>query len=547
MSSKFSHGYALLIGVGECANSDWSLPVTVKDMQALRSVLTDPLMCGYHDDSAHIKLLHDHDATKQAILDGLGWLAEQTSADDEATAIVFYSGHGGLDQNTGSYFLLPHETDPSNIASSVLFAEAFTEALRSVTAKRLLVFFDCCHAAGMATSKDGIFLNLPSGYFQGAMPKGLVEELKQGEGRAVFSSSTNLQKSWIMRNGQLSIYTYHLIEALYGAGNRPGDTVVRLSNLMNHLGASVQQSARKAWNREQTPFFDATTEDFPVALLCGGKGLSSGGFMPTEAARRIGNLLPGISTGGSAQTAGLCQTLAHSFENPFGPLNGRITDLQKVFDRKREVKDALEFLKAGSSIVFLGNDGVGRSTLLTLLMDRVSDELGWDTIYLDMQMVLDEDGFYDELCKRLGVASARGYRLVRALKSRGRHILLALDEVDKMSWDGFTRNMRSELRGLTDVDDAPLKLALAARTPLDRLFPDSEGDTSPLAGICMQIEVRPWDPDHAEGFLLERLKETSVAFSASEMKQLLQDSRGMPKLLMYLAFNLYRQKQRQEL
>ena len=35
MTNIFSHGYALLIGVGRCAYDPWSLPVTVRDMQAL--------------------------------------------------------------------------------------------------------------------------------------------------------------------------------------------------------------------------------------------------------------------------------------------------------------------------------------------------------------------------------------------------------------------------------------------------------------------------------------------------------------------------------
>ncbi len=35
MANLFAHGYALLIGVGESAYPKWSLPVTVKNMQAL--------------------------------------------------------------------------------------------------------------------------------------------------------------------------------------------------------------------------------------------------------------------------------------------------------------------------------------------------------------------------------------------------------------------------------------------------------------------------------------------------------------------------------
>ena len=77
MTQRFDHGYALLIGVGQSAYPTWLLPITVKDVQALPAALTDPDLCGYPDDDAHIRFLNNAGATRQAILDGLAWLAGQ--------------------------------------------------------------------------------------------------------------------------------------------------------------------------------------------------------------------------------------------------------------------------------------------------------------------------------------------------------------------------------------------------------------------------------------------------------------------------------------
>jgi len=286
MTDLFSHGYALLVGVGESAYPKWSLPVTVRDMEALRDVLTDPGLCGYPSDAGHVRLLYDAGATRQAILDGLVWLAQQSATDEDATVIVFYSGHGWLDEATGRYYLLPHDVEPFNLTASALPAEMFTAALRQVHARRLLVFVDSCHAGGMASAKDAATVKLPDGFSQAALPKSLAEELKQGAGRAVFSSSTDAQKSWVRPDDAMSLYTFHLIEALQGAGNRPGDTEVRVSNLMNHLGKAVPESALTLCQAEQTPFFDAATEDFPVAKLRGGKGLPKGGWAEIQEGTR---------------------------------------------------------------------------------------------------------------------------------------------------------------------------------------------------------------------------------------------------------------------
>ncbi len=307
MSDRFTHGYALLVGVGESAYSPWSLPVTVRDAQALRAILTDPGACGYPDDADHVQLLHDAGATRRAILDGLAWLAEQAAADEQATAVVYYSGHGWLDQAGGDYYLIAHDVAPFDVAGSALAARAFSEAIRRIAARRLLVIVDCCHAEGMAAAKDEPAALLPAGLAAAAAPKGLVEDLKRDEGRAVFTSCRGGQRSWVRPDGAMSVYTHHLLEALQGAGSRPGDAVVCLSNLMGHLGRAVPDSARRLCGAEQTPFFDTATEDFPVAVLRGGKGLPAGGWeaVQPEAERAIERLYQATVRGSGAAAQGL--------------------------------------------------------------------------------------------------------------------------------------------------------------------------------------------------------------------------------------------------
>ena len=77
----------------------------------------------------------------------------------------------------------------------------------------------------------------------------------------------------------MSVYTYHLIEALQGANNRPGETTVKLSDLMNYLGKAVPESARKLCTAEQVrTSITMRRTDFPIALVRGGKGLPAGGW-----------------------------------------------------------------------------------------------------------------------------------------------------------------------------------------------------------------------------------------------------------------------------
>jgi hypothetical protein len=274
----FEHGYALIVGVGRAAYPPWSLPTTAQDAAALAASLVDPGLCGYPADADHVRLLRDDGATRPAIRQGLAWLAQQAAADRDATAVLYFSGHGWVDQASGAYYLLPHDVKPFDIPGSALAGQELAAALRGIPAPRLLVFVDSCHAAGMATAKDAPQLELPNQFAQAALPKGLADVLKQGQGRAVFASSRGEQRSWVRPDGSLSLYTYHLLEALAGAGCRPGDSVVRLSNLVAHLSRTVAESAATLCHAEQTPYYDWSTEDFAVALARGGKGVPDGGW-----------------------------------------------------------------------------------------------------------------------------------------------------------------------------------------------------------------------------------------------------------------------------
>ncbi|MGV0105024.1 ORC1/DEAH AAA+ ATPase domain-containing protein [Nostoc sp. DSM 114160] len=228
--------------------------------------------------------------------------------------------------------------------------------------------------------------------------------------------------------------------------------------------------------------------------------------------------------------------------NPFIPQHGRIEDPQQFFDRKREISRVFEVLNSNSSVALIGEEGIGKSSLLWVICQQAKNylQLPREPVFLDLNNgVHDEDEFYFALCDKIGIPESKGYRLTRNLQNK--KVLLAIDNLGKLIENGFTRQVRDQLRGLAEGRDASLRLILAASEPLDKLFNDSQdnGKTSPLAGICQEENIKPWDEISARHFITSRLAKTSVSFTEEEIIQLIQQSGGHPRKLMQSCYQTY--------
>jgi ABC-type dipeptide/oligopeptide/nickel transport system ATPase component len=202
-----------------------------------------------------------------------------------------------------------------------------------------------------------------------------------------------------------------------------------------------------------------------------------------------------------------------------------------------------EVLNTGSSVALIGEEGMGKSSLLWAICQQAKNRLqpSRQSVFLDLNYIDNEEDFYSALCHEVGIAECTGYLLTRNLKAHKNKVLLALDNVGKMTWQGFTRGVRDKLRGLAEGSNAPLKLILAATEPLNDLFNDShdDGKTSPLAGICQEEHIQLWNETTMRDFIASRLAASSVRFTEEEIVQLVAQSRGHPRELMQRCNKIY--------
>ncbi len=233
--------------------------------------------------------------------------------------------------------------------------------------------------------------------------------------------------------------------------------------------------------------------------------------------------------------------------NPFIPLSGKISDSNLIFGRDKEIREIFEILNSGGGVALIGDKGSGKSSLLSAIEKQTSSKLYFERkpVYLNMSNVYDEQDFYIAICDSADIKVQdnivlRGNNFYRIVKNH--RLLLILDDPDKIAWDGFTNQVRRQIRALaSEGNNSPFRLVVAARKSLKQLFADS-GQDSPFEEICQEILVKPWQDFVIKDLIQTRLQHNLIVFTEFEIRQIITESKGYPYQVMKLCNQLYREK-----
>jgi Caspase domain len=150
------------------------------------------------------------------------FLASATRRD---TLLVYYSGHGLLDES-GELFLCTRDTRSNKLWSTAVKASDVRGMMDRSAAGTTVVLLDCCH----------------SGRFKG----GDIPASLSGRGRFVVTSSRSaeLANDAHVRN-HASLFTHHVAEGIVnGAEDHDGDGVITLSELYDYVLAALAAEGR---------------------------------------------------------------------------------------------------------------------------------------------------------------------------------------------------------------------------------------------------------------------------------------------------------------
>jgi hypothetical protein len=237
--------FALIIGISRYKNNLKGIPnlkYADEDARAIYDFLQKPTGGGFAREN--MLLLQNEQATTATVREALTQFVTRASEND--LLLIFFAGHGAPDPfYPQNLYLITYDTNFAEMEQTALaMANVGKFVEQNVRSKRVVMFFDACHSAGLSTggTRD-LANNLANLYLQ--------KLLYAQDGRAIITSSdvneaSRESQKWGNGHG---VFTYYLLEGLKGNADTNGDRLVSVGELFRY----VQQKVRQDTKLQQNP------------------------------------------------------------------------------------------------------------------------------------------------------------------------------------------------------------------------------------------------------------------------------------------------------
>ena len=239
-------GVAVIVGNREYTNPDVpQVSFAHRDADAFRRYVVDVL--GY--DPANILDLRDASQAEMEAAFGNersheGLLWRYLDPDGGSAVVVFYSGHGVPGLKDGRGYLLPTDADPDTAEINGYPIDLLYGNLAKLAeAESVWVFLDACFSG---SSHRGMLVRAASpASVTPSLPVGVAERVT-----LLTAASGDQVASWDEEAGH-GLFTHHLLDALYGAGDGDDDGSVTAQEAKAYLDRHMTRAARRIYGRHQ--------------------------------------------------------------------------------------------------------------------------------------------------------------------------------------------------------------------------------------------------------------------------------------------------------
>ena len=232
--------FAVLIGIEQYRQQLPKVEFASHDAQIMREYLVNTL--GYPEEN--VVTLINQNATKTDIEKYIErWLPNHV--DKNSSVFVFYSGHGAPNAKTNEGYLVPYDGDPTFLEVTGYPLKRLYEQLGQLVSKENFVVLDSCFSG----------TGVRSVVAKGTRPIVIMTEspsLLSGK-TVVLSASAGNQVSNTYSSKGHGLLTYFFLKGLRGEADKNQDKIIDVQELFAYITPSVEGTARREYNNEQTP------------------------------------------------------------------------------------------------------------------------------------------------------------------------------------------------------------------------------------------------------------------------------------------------------
>jgi hypothetical protein len=175
------------------------------------------------------------------------------NATDNDLVLVYYSGHGKLDQH-GTLYLAASDTAVEMLPPTAVSSEDIRNFIRDCTVRSVVVVLDCCFSGAV---KRGLEKGA-----SGDQAAAALQSLK-GEGIFYLTASTDVQLAEEKEGDQYSLLTKHIIAGIAeGRADSDDDGLISF----NELRTYVQQEVRREGSQQPRSWVLDVEGDVTIAL-----------------------------------------------------------------------------------------------------------------------------------------------------------------------------------------------------------------------------------------------------------------------------------------
>ena len=239
--------YAVLIGVNNYAEDPDNLPALrcpENDARGLFTALSDPEIGGFS--AGNIQMYAGED--NQNVLMGIASCLGQATRDD--LVLIYYSGHGKLDQNNRLHLATSNTTTNLLGVSSIPVATV-KRLVDESSSEKIIWILDCCYSGQVGEQ------------FKGGDVGTELQIASGGKGTYIITASTGIQVAKEQDGDDYSLFTKHLLEGLQdGHADQSQSGLITVDDLYRYTRDKVVQSGQQ----EPMKFAVGVTGDMVIAF-----------------------------------------------------------------------------------------------------------------------------------------------------------------------------------------------------------------------------------------------------------------------------------------